>query len=826
MMKKLSVFLTVFVITGMVFNINKNFCGGPAPRRGEPIRGGIVSGDVFHFTTFTWNRHLPPLAEKGPLLPEGTSSSRAGGKRCLVKRRPAHHRNVSRPLADSGDCSLSRTVIKSEYWPVQTYVIPVVFHIIHKTDGTGNISDLRIYQQVQVLNQDFGAVMGSPGEKGYNTKIQFELVRITRTANDQWHNDQNEVQFKHALGWDQQRYLNVYVNTAGGYLGYAYLPQEDSGDVYDGVVMNYEAVGGRDSGGAPFDQGRTLVHETGHYIGLLHTFEGYGCFEGYEAGDLIADTHSESTEHYGCTQSNTCGTPDDIHNYMNYTDDGCMYEFTPEQANRLVCSLVNYRPLLYSIYPNGAAVIGLNRTVLNFTAVPSGTTTGPQDIWIGSSGNETLNWSAGTDAPWLSCFPTSGTGDGVVSAAVNAAGLGVGTYTGTITITSADAVNSPQKVIVNLTVKNASQDRPPFGDFATPVHGSTVSSSIPVTGWVLDDVEVTGVKIYGGSTYIGKAVLVEGARPDVENAYPGYPKNHLAGWGYMMLTHLLTDGGNGVYALTARAEDSAGNRVILGSKTIFINNADAVKPFGTIDTPGQGGIASGSNFVNWGWVLTPRPHVIPIDGSTVNVWVDGIKLGHPIYNIYRADIASRFPGYANSNGAVGYFYLDTAEFTNGAHTIQWTAADNAGSTDGIGSRYFTVQNPGESKAHSAQRRGGPPRPPISAGTIPVDYSTPVRVKKGYNKNIESTMIYPDENGTMTVEIKELERLEIHFLDDKQSTLNLSPLPIGSAFDPGKGIFYWSPGPGFLGDYGSVFIDRGRNRLKKITVRILPAFAKN
>ncbi|NIM82078.1 MAG: hypothetical protein GTO20_25090 [Candidatus Aminicenantes bacterium] len=790
MMKKLSAFLSVFVIIGLAFNLNKSFC-------------------------------------------EGISSSQARGKRCLVKRRPPHHRKVSRPLADSGDCTLSRTVIKNEYWPMQTYIIPIVFHIIHKTDGTRNIPDQRIHRQVQVLNQDFAATMGSLGEKGYNTKIQFELVQITRTANDQWHNDQNEVQYKHALGWDQQRYLNVYVNTASGYLGYSYLPQEDSGDVYDGVVMNYEAVGGRDSGNAPFDQGRTLVHEIGHYLGLLHTFEGYGCYEGYEAGDLIADTHSENAEHYGCTQTYTCGTPDDIHNYMNYTDDSCMYEFTAEQANRLVCCLVNYRPLLFSIYPNGAAIIGLNRTVLNFTAVLSGTTTGPQDLWVSTSG--TLDWSVGIEVSWLSCSPTSGANDGVISVSVNPTGLGPGTYTGTITITSANAVNSPPKVTVNLMVKDASRDRPPFGDFATPVHGSTVSSSIPVSGWVLDDVEVTSVKIYSGSTYIGKSVLVEGARPDVENAYPGYPKNHMAGWGYMMLTNLLTNGGNGVYTLTVKAKDSAGNQVILGSKTIFINNAEAVKPFGTIDTPGQGGIVSGSNFVNWGWVLTPQPNVIPTDGSTINVWVDGIKLGHPIYNIYRADIASRFPGYANSNGAVGYFYLDTTAYTNGVHTIQWTATDNAGNTDGIGSRYFTIRNNGESSRMAVLSE--------KISQIPPDISTPVGIKKGYETDSICRDVYPDTSGTINIKIKELERIEIHLTPNTQQVTlkntpshlysgclvmdNASqPLPIGSTFDPARGVFSWSPGPGFVGDYWLVFIDKGRNRLKKINIRILPGYTKN
>jgi hypothetical protein len=162
----------------------------------------------------------------------------------------------------------------------------------------------------------------------------------------------------------------------------------------------------------------------------------------------------------------------------------------------------------------------------------------------------------------------------------------------------------------------------------------------------------------------------------------------------MLLTNFLPNGGNGTFTLTAVAEDGVGNEVILGTKTIICDNANAVKPFGAIDTPTQGGTASGSSFINWGWVLTPQPNSIPIDGSTINVYVDGVNLGHPVYNIYRQDIATLFPGYANSNGAVGYFYLDTTSYENGVHTIQWTATDNDGNTDGIGSRYFTIQNTG------------------------------------------------------------------------------------------------------------------------------------
>jgi uncharacterized protein (TIGR01370 family) len=240
-------------------------------------------------------------------------------------------------------------------------------------------------------------------------------------------------------------------------------------------------------------------------------------------------------------------------------------------------------------------------------------------------------------------------------------------------------------------------DTAPFGNFDTPLNGAAVSSSIAVTGWALDERALESVKIYreqgGNLFYIGDAVFVEGARPDIQQAYPGYPNNNKAGWGYMLLTNFLPGGGNGTFTLHAVARDNGGHGVTLGTATITCDNEHAVKPFGAIDTPVQGGIASGNKYVNFGWALTPRPNSIAIDGSTIDVRVDGVKVGHPVYNLYRSDIASLFPGYANSQGAVGYFILDTTAYSNGVHTIQWTVRDSAGNTDGIGSRYFIIQNP-------------------------------------------------------------------------------------------------------------------------------------
>jgi hypothetical protein len=489
-----------------------------------------------------------------------------------------------------------------------------------------------------------------------------------------------------------------------------------------------------------------------------------------------------------------------------------------------------------------SAEIYLDRTQLNFGATTPGPSPNSQTFSIDNSGTGTMNWTIADDASWLSCSPLSGTNAGVVTVSVNASGLAAGEYNGTITVSSANASNSPRAIAVTLDVYRSGSSDEPFGVFATPVHGSTVRSSIPVTGWALDDVGVESVKIYrrqgGSQVYIGDAVFVAGARPDVEQAYPDYPMNYRAGWGYMMLTNFLPNGGNGTFTIDAIAADKDGNQVTLGSKTIYCDNANAVKPFGAIDTPTQGGTASGSSFINWGWVLTPQPNNIPTNGTTINVYVDGVNLGHPAYNIYRKDIADLFPGYANSSGAAGYFYLDTTAYKNGVHTIQWTATNNAGNTDGIGSRYFTIQNTGNDSSVISRGQGGlppcfqdrqdreqAPLFPERGSPVPPGSSLdePIYLEKGYNKNIRPQRIYPDENGIINIRVKELERIVIRF---HEGTRGLAPLPPGSTFDLKKGIFYWQLGAGFIGEYQLVFLEKDQNstirkRIAKIT--ILPKY---
>ena len=471
--------------------------------------------------------------------------------------------------------------------------------------------------------------------------------------------------------------------------------------------------------------------------------------------------------------------------------------------------------------------IQLNRTRLNFGAVSGGTRTGSQAFSIGNSGGGSLKWTISTTGTWIKASPLNGTANLMVTVSVDTTGLTPGRYSCIISITDPNADNSPAVVEVYLEVKSRTQDLPPFGTFETPRSGAVVYSSIPVTGWVLDDVEVKHVKIYRnpvpgqekGLIYIGDGVFVEGARPDVEQAYPQYPFNYKAGWGYMMLTNFLPNQGNGTFVITATAVDSSDKQVTLGTKTIIVDNANAVKPFGAIDTPTQGGNAAGSQFINWGWVLTPQPNLIPTDGSTIRVYVDGVKLGSPTYNIFRADIANLFPTYANSNGAAGYFYLDTTSFDNGVHTIQWTATDNAGNTDGIGSRYFTIQNTpalASNKSSAVENHHINMFPVVPSSHW---HNKSIYLEKGYNENEKPQAIYPGKNGIIHIEIKELERFEIHFPGE---IFNFSPLPIGSFLDTRRGKFYWQPGVGFIGEYRFAFIERvptGKSKMRNISVTI-------
>jgi C1A family cysteine protease len=554
--------------------------------------------------------------------------------------------------------------------------------------------------------------------------------------------------------------------------------------------------------------------------------------------------------------------------YMDADGRGTWYDMAKGGSNTNVC----IKAFTGGRIVDGNPKISCNRTKLNFGCVVGGSYTGAQDLCIRNSGSGSLRWEISCSKSWLKFSPSSGTNSKTVRVSLNTAGLTPGSYTANVYVSDPYASNSPRKVTVNLKVISGYQAQGPFGDFATPVHGSKAMGSIPVTGWVLDDIGISSVKIYSGNTYVGEAVFIEGARPDVETSYPTHPMNFKAGWGYMLLTNYLPGGGNGTYVLKAKATDKEGHVVTLGSKVIYCDNANAVKPFGAIDTPSPGGSASGKEFKNYGWVITPLPNTIPKNGKTIDVVVDGVKIGHPYYNMYREDIANFFPGFNNSGGAAGYYNLDTTEYDNGIHTIQWIVEDNANNIDGIGSRFFSVDNGGNrlqkanreeniyrnNSEYNSSMKKWDSQWRAEIDSIPVEVHEPIRYKIGYEDKGELNTCTVDENHLYRMTIREDERLAIYFsqtdieiqnqhqlpielseMDDfetnRDETLitgyqivgeRLTSLPIGSTMNSKEGVFYWQPGPGFVGEYSFVFMTKngsGEMLKRELRVMIIPKF---
>ena len=212
--------------------------------------------------------------------------------------------------------------------------VPVWFHVITPDGVTGNVSDAKVEEQIAVLNLGFGGFYG-----GAKSGFHFELAGITRTTNADWYAakagtgpERDMKQTLHRGGWET---LNVYSSLAGGYLGYAYLPGlPESRQYIDGIVLRWQSMPkvstafvGR------YDLGYTLIHETGHWVDLEHTFFG-GC---NAKGDFVDDTPAMLVPTRGCPEGkDTCSEPglDPIHNFMDYSDDPCYTEFTAGQVAR------------------------------------------------------------------------------------------------------------------------------------------------------------------------------------------------------------------------------------------------------------------------------------------------------------------------------------------------------------------------------------------------------------------------------------------------------------------------------------------------------------
>jgi hypothetical protein len=214
--------------------------------------------------------------------------------------------------------------------------IDVYFHVVTAADGTGDLSDAAIAAQMDVLNAAYAA-----------TGWSFRLADTTRTANNSWFRMNPgtgaERQAKRALRRGSADDLNIYTaSPSQGLLGWATLPAwYASNPTDDGVVVLFSSLPG--GAAVPYDEGDTATHEVGHWMGLYHTFQG-GCTA---PGDEVADTPYEASAAFGCpVNRDSCASLeglDPIYNFMDYTDDDCMDEFTRDQDDRMDAMFSTYR---------------------------------------------------------------------------------------------------------------------------------------------------------------------------------------------------------------------------------------------------------------------------------------------------------------------------------------------------------------------------------------------------------------------------------------------------------------------------------------------------
>ncbi|RZM19655.1 MAG: zinc metalloprotease, partial [Pedobacter sp.] len=262
--------------------------------------------------------------------------------------------------------------------------IPVVVHVIHAGQAYGtapNITDTQVQSQITVMNNDYRKLAGTSGFNsnpvGADVMIQFALAKVDPNGNPTngidrvnlckafWTTDEVDATVKPQTIWDPTQYMNMWSVQLGGasanILGYAQFPSNPgivgvpAGGAAntDGVVANYATFGSSDyddgsfSLDAPYDKGRTMTHEVGHFLGLRHIWgdddntdpSGLSC-----ATDFCNDTPPAHKANGGCTvpiASCTAGLFEMVENYMDYTNDTCMNIFTLDQKARMTAIMNN-----------------------------------------------------------------------------------------------------------------------------------------------------------------------------------------------------------------------------------------------------------------------------------------------------------------------------------------------------------------------------------------------------------------------------------------------------------------------------------------------------
>lgn len=300
---------------------------GAAPAGALPVGGGTAAAC------------LRPADASTPAFRRGLDTSRVSTDTA---------REVQQVLRQTSAATGEPLAARTSSAERTTITVPVYIHLIRgRHRGDRNISKYQARWVFGTLRAGFAG--GQNPAAMTSTGFNFVLKSIRVTRNDRWYHaapfSAADRRMKRRLHRGNARALNIYLNRAeaGGLplLGFSRFPWQYRGTPrQDGVTINVEALrGGRAVG---YNLGDTLIHETGHWLGLFHTFE-RGCGP---IGDAVSDTPAEAEPSFTCPVTrDTCTAPgtDPVHNFMDYSYDSCMNHFTPGQINRMRLSFIAYR---------------------------------------------------------------------------------------------------------------------------------------------------------------------------------------------------------------------------------------------------------------------------------------------------------------------------------------------------------------------------------------------------------------------------------------------------------------------------------------------------